>query len=143
LARAQAIVLKLRPGKWEMNKTIHPFFTRASSLMLRIASYVFVAAAFYHLLAVFIVLNDSTTWRNLIFVLINIGCAIEIRNRKPYFVFLFSALFIQQVISHGSVVISSCQGNHTDWLGIGTLAFMTLTYASLIISKSFETRRGK
>ena len=117
-----------------MKKSLHASFSRTSTLMLKISSFVFIAAACYHLLAIFIALNNSAGWRNLLFVLINLWCAFEIRKPKRYFIFLFSILFAQQLISHGSSVIRNYHDYHTDWLGISTLIFITLTYIALIIS---------
>lgn len=126
-----------------MNKSIYPSFIRTSSWMLKIASFAFIAAACYHLLAIFIVLNNSAYWRNLLFIFINLWCAFEIRKLKKYFVFLFSILFIQQLISHGTSIIRSHYDFHTDWLGILTLIFITLTYIALIISTVVESHLDK
>lgn len=115
---------------------------RASLLILKFCSLVFFIAACYHLLAVFVALNDSPVWRNLLFVLINLWCAFEIRRFKKYFVVFFSLLFIQQLISHGGAVVRSFGESHFDWLGILTLVFMTITYISLVILK-FRNRHSE
>ncbi len=117
---------------------------RTSSLILKISSIGFIAAACYHLLAIFFELNNSTGWRNILFVVINLWCAFEIRKTRKYFIVLFTVLFVQQVISHGSSVIENMHEHNTDWLSIFVLAAILIIYAALMFSASvkFKTRTG-
>ena len=107
---------------------------KASSLILKISSIGFIAAACYHLLAIFIVLNNSTGLRNVLFVLINLWYAFEITKAKKYFIVLFTVLFVQQVISHGSSVIENAHECHTDWLSIFVLITIIIIYTALMLS---------
>jgi hypothetical protein len=111
------------------------FLFKMVFIILKIAKVGFFVAACYHFIAIFIRLNDAPVWRNILFVLINMLCAIEIQKGKSYFIFLFSILFIQQLISHGGSLIKSCNTNQTDWLSIFVLISITAIYASLLISK--------
>jgi hypothetical protein len=113
---------------------MHPTLIRTSSFILKIASAGFVIAAAYHLLAIFIFLNNSTVWRNLCFILINLWCAFEIRKRKKYFIFLFTILLIQQLISHGSSIIRNIQTGDTNLLNVFVVVSITLIYIALIVS---------
>jgi hypothetical protein len=119
---------------------MHPGLTKAAAIILKLASVAFVIAALYHLAAVFIELNNSSIRRNLLFVVINIWCAIEMGRGRKYFIFLFTILFIQQLISHGSWVVNgeSVQGRELD---IFVLISVTIIYAALLIRKSDRSGR--
>jgi hypothetical protein len=114
---------------------MHPGLTKAAAIILKLASLAFIVAAVYHLAAVFFDLNKSSVLRNLLFVIINIWCAMEIGRGRKYFIFLFTILFIQQLISHGSWVVNgeSAQGRVLD---IFVLMSITIIYAALLIRKS-------
>jgi hypothetical protein len=111
---------------------------KTSLLILKIASVVFIAAALYHLIAIFRTLNNSTGWRNILFVLINLWCAFEITRTKKYFIVLFTVLFVQQAISHGSSVINNLHEHRIDWLSVFVLTAITVIYFALIISASVK-----
>jgi hypothetical protein len=111
---------------------------KTSLLILKISSVVFIAAACYHLLAVFIMLNNSTGWRNMLFVLINLWCAFEITRTKKYFIVIFTVLFVQQMISHGSSFINNLHEHRFDWLSVFVLIAITVIYFALIISATVK-----
>ncbi len=115
---------------------------RISSFILKISSIGFIATAFYHLLAIFMDLNNSTASRNILFVIINLWCAFEIRRAKIYFIVLFTALLVQQVISHGNSIIKNIHEHHTDWLSIFALTSLIIIYFALILSvlRKFQTQ---
>jgi len=115
---------------------------KISAFILKLASYGFIAASIYHFIAFFIPLNNSTGWRNILFVLINIWCAFEIRRIKNYFVILFSILLIQQFISHGNSILKSI-GYQIDWLSIFVLAALSIIYFALLLSLRFKIVSGK
>ena len=107
---------------------------KVSSWILKISSIGFILAACYHVLAIFIDLNNSVVWRNLLFVAINAWCAFETRRLKPYFIVVFTILFVQQLFSHGSSVIRNLHDHRFDWLGVFVLAAITIIYLALIVS---------
>jgi hypothetical protein len=111
---------------------------KTSSLILKISSIGFIIAACYHLLATFIVLNNSAVWRNLLFVFINFWCAFEIRKSKKYFIILFTGLFIQQLISHGNSVLQACMNNSIDWFDISVIIGITISYLAVAVKRATE-----
>ena len=116
--------------------------TKISTFILKVAFYGFLAAAIYHLFALFIVLNNSTGWRNFLFAFINLWCAYEIKGVKNYFVILFSVLFIQQFISHGQSILKSI-GTQMDWLSIFVLAALAIVYFALLVVARFKVISSK
>jgi len=70
----------------------------------------------------------------MLFVLINLWCALEIRRTKKYFLILFTVLFVQQIISHGNSVIDNLKDHRFDWFGVFVLTAITIIYFTWIIS---------
>jgi len=105
---------------------------KIADAILKCAWFAFAAAALYHLLAIFIALNNSTGWHNGLFVIINLWCAFEIGRARLYFVIIFTGLYIQQVISHGNSIFRSMNENKLDWLSILVLISITIIYIALI-----------
>jgi hypothetical protein len=105
-----------------------------ASIIFLTASIGFLIAAIYHLLSIFISLNGSGFWHNLLFVVINLWFALKIKSGKKYFYISFTVLYIQQLFSHGSYFINSYQDNRIDWLSVLVLIFLSAVYIAKGIS---------
>jgi hypothetical protein len=99
----------------------------------------FVLSAIYHLVGLFIHVNDSPFWRNLLFVVINSFVAWGLLKRPSYFIYLFILLMIQQIYSHGSDLINLWNDHHKlDWLSLLVIVILPVMLVFLIID-----RKGK
>jgi hypothetical protein len=107
---------------------------KVADLISKYAWIVFVAAAIYHLLSIFVKLNNSTTLRNELFILINLWCAFEVKRGKKYFIILFAILFIQQVYSHGDSLLKNLNENKIDWLSVIVILTMSSIFWALLSS---------
>jgi len=97
----------------------------------------FVISAGYHLVALFVKINDSPLWRNLLFVGINLFVAYCLTQRFPWFIYLFILLMIQQFYSHGSDLINLWHTQHKiDWMSFFVLLILPVIFVFLILDRS-------
>lgn len=95
---------------------------------------VFGLTAAYHLLGLFIQINDASLTRHLVFVLIDIFCAYGFINRPNFFNFFFAAFTLQQYYSHGSQLIAVWITSYQiHWISVLAIFWMTLAMAKLLV----------
>jgi hypothetical protein len=96
----------------------------------------FIISAGYHLVALFVKLNDSPIWRNLLFVVINLFVAFCLLKRFRWFIFLFVILMIQQLYSHGSDLVNFWNTQHKiDWLSLMVLFILPVIFVFLLLDR--------
>jgi hypothetical protein len=104
-----------------------------SKVLWKIFAGIFVLTALYHLLAIFIHLNELKKWRNLIFVGIDLLIALGVWKRPAYFVFIFALFLIQQYFSHGNDLIQLWELKHKiDWSSVFTILYLPVVFSFLI-----------
>lgn len=103
---------------------------------------VFIGAALYHSLAIFIHLNDIPLWRQTLFVFINLFFAFAINCLRKYFFMLFIVLFMEQISYHGYRLINWwLQYEKVDWISVLVLLFFLLVFIFLISDHTFSAYR--
>ena len=117
-----------------------------TSYFLRGVAFLFVGAAFFH--ASHIVAPEagdpSGPLRHTLFVAINLGVAACLWLRPSALRLIFGVLVIQQVASHGSTAWRLWTEHATvDYLSIGVVVVMPLTWAALLASGSSQQARGE
>jgi hypothetical protein len=97
----------------------------------------FIISAGYHLVALFIKINDSPAWRNLLFVVINLFVAYCLIKRFRWFIFVFVLLMIQQFCSHGSDLLNLWHSQHViDWMSLLVLLILPTIFVFLLLDRS-------
>jgi uncharacterized membrane protein HdeD (DUF308 family) len=90
-------------------------------------------AAGYHLVSLFYQMDESPKWRHVLFSLINFCCGYFFIKRPGYFIYLFTALVIQQYYSHGSHLVKTwSEQNKIHWISIGVLLFLPAALICLV-----------
>lgn len=94
--------------------------------VFRLFAFSCIVAACYHVAGLFVALNGSPLWRHVLFIAIDVGCAIGFLKRPPWFTWLFGALAVQQCASHGSALLRTWSNGHRiSWLD-GLVVFFVL-----------------
>jgi len=97
----------------------------------------FILSAVYHLSAVFLRINESPVWRNLLFTAINLFTAYGLLKRPSWFIYLFTVLVIQQFYSHGLDLLNRWNLHHKiDWISLAVLVIMPVIFAFLLADKT-------
>jgi hypothetical protein len=97
----------------------------------------FIISAGYHLVALFIKVNDSPVWRNLLFIGINLFVAYCLLKRFRWFIFFFPLLMIQQFYSHGSDLLNMWHAQHKiDWMSLLVLLILPTIFIFLLLDRA-------
>jgi hypothetical protein len=106
------------------------------ALFIIFALFFFISAA-YHLVAVFVSVNESPVWRNLLFVGINAFTGYFLLKRPRWFIWFFILLMFQQLYSHGSDLINAWNSQHRiDWMSLMVILVMPAIYIFLLIDRT-------
>ena len=115
------------------------------NIIFIIFAVLFIIAALYHIVALFVKVNDSPLWRNLLFTVICLFVAFCLWKRFQWFIYVFFLLMIQQFYSHGSDLISLWQTQHKiDWISVVVLLILPTIFVFLLLDKlgKLDTNSG-
>ena len=92
------------------------------------ASFLVVAAA-YHLLGIFVKINDDPPWRHALFVGVDLLFAYGLLKRPPYFSWLFLLFLGQQYFTHGGKLLRRWEQQGTvDWISLVVLVLLPVVF---------------
>lgn len=118
------------------------FINAHRNFIIRIITVIFLVAAIYHLVALFVHLNDLPLWRQTLFVFVDLFFALAINYLPGYFLFLFVLLLIEQLYSHGNRLINIwVERKEIDWLSLLVLLFLPLVFFFLFFDGTFNRKR--
>ena len=118
------------------------FINAHRNFIIRIITVIFLVAAIYHFVALFVHLNDLPLWRQTLFVFVDLFFALAINYLPAYFLFLFVLLLIEQLYSHGNRLINIwVERKEIDWLSLLVLLFLPLVFSFLFFDESFIRKR--
>lgn len=103
--------------------------------LFRVAAVLAMLAAAFHLAGLFVPVNEAPWWRHLLFVLIDIACAIGLWVRPRWFVWPFALLFLQQCSSHGVAFARGIAQGEVRWLDGGVVLFLLITLIGLVLER--------
>lgn len=109
--------------------------------IIRIITLVFLAAAIYHFIAMFVHLNDLPLWRQILFVCVDLFFALAINYLPGYFLFLFVFLLLEQLYSHGNHLINVwVEKKEIDWLSVLVILFLPFVFFFLFFDETFNNK---
>ncbi|MGN6618410.1 MAG: hypothetical protein ACTHJ5_14650 [Ilyomonas sp.] len=118
------------------------FINAHRNFIIRIITVIFLVAAIYHFVALFVHLNDLPLWRQTLFVFVDLFFALAINYLPGYFLFLFVLLLIEQLYSHGNRLINIwVERKEIDWLSLLVLLFLPLVFFFLFFDETFNRKR--
>jgi hypothetical protein len=92
------------------------------------------ATAIFHVVALFVSVNDVPLWRHALFIGVNVLCVLGFVKRPRAFVWLFGALVVQQLWSHGGDVVTTWTFAHRiDAMGVGVCLVMPALWVLLLV----------
>ena len=94
----------------------------------------FGSTAVYHIVGIFVKINEASPARHFVFVLIT-GLMAYLMIKRPRFLpYLFAVLLTQQLYSHGKdVYIAWTQQGQIDWIGLGVVLIMPCIFISILL----------
>lgn len=103
-----------------------------SNLFVLFAVVLFLTAS-YHFVGVFYKVNDSPTWRHLLFGVIDLFCVYGALKRPKYFVYLIALFVVQQYYSHGFYLINMWnEKRQIHWISIFDLLLCPIAFIILV-----------
>jgi dolichyl-phosphate-mannose--protein O-mannosyl transferase len=110
-------------------------------IVFRLFAAFFFCAACYHGAGLLVAINEAPWWRHLLFVGIDLGCAVGFLYRPAWFVWLFAGLTIQQGFSHGAPFWFSLAKQGTiKWMDGGIVLFLFAALACLVVDARQKRR---
>ena len=101
-----------------------------------------IITAIYHLIGVFYKLDESPTWRHLLFAGVCLFCTYGLLKRPKYYIYFAVLLVIQQYYSHGVHLINEWSvKNQVHWISVFVLLVLPIGLICLI--EDYKLRYGK
>lgn len=101
----------------------------------------FGLTAVYHVVGLFVRVNDASPIRHLVFVLVTGVMAYLMLKRPRVLPYLFAVLLIQQLYSHGKdVYLAWTQQGRIDWIGVGVVLIMPSIFLSILLDARVANR---
>jgi hypothetical protein len=102
--------------------------------LFKIVSVLCLFIGAYHVVGIFYPINSSPPLRHGVFVGVCLICAYGFIKRSKFFIYFFSALLVQQFISHGGSLITQWfDYRELDWISLLILIFMPFVLINLFI----------
>jgi hypothetical protein len=109
-------------------------------VFFKVISIATLCIAAFHLLGIFITVNQSPPWRHAVFAAICFLLVYGFVNRPKYFKYLFVILAIQQFYSHGGSILQQWKNSNTiDWISI--LLLLSILVISIILWAESRTAK--
>jgi len=104
-------------------------------------AFLFFIAGVYHLISLFIHLNDEPGWRNLLFVFINAMGIFGVLKRPKFFIYFFFFWMLQQLYSHGCTALLTWTHEHSiDKIGLLVILTMPTVFVFLLMDRRKSMR---
>lgn len=113
---------------------------RTQKVVVLVYTILFIVVAVYHLVGIFIPINDSPVWRHALFIVINLYCVYGLHHISKFFVAFFGIFTIQQSYSHGTSILQYCKEGRIDYLSIGVIVLSGLLLYLMITNKIEASR---
>lgn len=95
---------------------------------------IFLLAASYHALGLFIPVNEAAIEHHALFVVLDLFSAYGFIRRPPYFNVFFALFTCQQYYTHGHDLVSYWTAFHqVHWISVLVLLVMPLALAKLLV----------
>ena len=100
--------------------------------------------AVYHLVGIFINVNEASPARHLVFFFISVLMAYWMLKRPRFLPYLFAILLIQQLYSHGKDIYPIwVQERRITWIDVGVVLVMPCIFISILLDARARNRFPK
>ncbi|MCW3109168.1 MAG: hypothetical protein JWQ09_3674 [Segetibacter sp.] len=116
------------------------FSPKVRNVLFNVTAVLLFLTAVYHFVGLFYKINDSPTWRHLLFVAINLFCVYGFLKRPKYFVYFVVVLLVQQYYSHGTYLVKLwIEKRQIDWISVFDLLLLPVALICLLEDRKMKT----